>query len=64
MVKYSVEFKPKALKDLKASPKEFRQLQEAMEDLEDLRDLRQAKAESINQPSVSLVEARRQLDLS
>ena len=36
---------------------------EKIEDIEDLRDLRQAKAESQNQPCISLEEVKRSLKL-
>ena len=43
---------------------EFTQIQSLLEDLEDLQDLRQAKQEQEGEPTHSLEEVRKMLDIS
>ena len=42
---------------------EFLELQEQLADYEDLRELRKAKSEERNSPTVSLEEAKKQLNI-
>lgn len=72
-MRYQIELKPKAIKDLKSIPnqeaakiiepyEEFLQIQEALEDFEDLIQLRKAKEEAGNEPAIPLDELIKQFE--
>jgi hypothetical protein len=69
-MKYTVEIKPRAMKDVESIPirdaernEEFEALRELAEDYEDLRDFREAKAQEQDAPKLSLREVRTRLGL-